>query len=81
MGCPRSFGWVCALVLAGAAIGAGVGALSGAAVGSSLDEIEARNRAMIEAHMGRQIAAGAVTNTAIIHTIACNVFIFLHAMR
>jgi hypothetical protein len=46
---------------AGAVIGAGVGALSGAAVGSGLDEIEARNRAEIEARLGRQVAAGAVT--------------------
>jgi hypothetical protein len=46
---------------AGAVIGAGVGALSGAAVGSGLDEIEARNRAQIEARLGRQVAAGAVT--------------------
>jgi hypothetical protein len=45
---------------AGAAIGAGVGALSGAAVGGSLDEIEARNRAEIEARLGRPVA-GAVT--------------------
>lgn len=46
---------------AGAVIGAGVGALSGAAVGSGMDEIEARNRAQIEARLGRQVAAGAVT--------------------
>jgi hypothetical protein len=46
---------------AGAAIGAGVGALSGAAVGGSLDEIEARNRAEIEARLGRPAPAGAVT--------------------
>lgn len=46
---------------AGAAIGAGVGALSGAAIGNGMDEMEARNRAEIEARMGRQIAAGAVT--------------------
>jgi outer membrane lipoprotein SlyB len=45
---------------AGAAIGAGVGALSGAAVGASLDDIEARNRAEIEARIGRP-APGAVT--------------------
>ncbi len=45
---------------AGAAIGAGVGALSGAVVGSELDQIEARNRAMIEAQLGHQLAAGAV---------------------
>jgi hypothetical protein len=47
--------------LAGAAIGAGVGAVSGAAIGGSLDEIEARNRAEIEARLGRQVAAGATT--------------------
>jgi len=46
--------------LAGAAIGAGVGALSGAAVGSSLDQIDARNRAEIAARLGRP-APGAVT--------------------
>lgn len=46
---------------AGAAIGAGVGAVSGAAVGGSLDEIEARNRAEIEARLGRPAPAGAVT--------------------
>jgi len=45
---------------AGAAIGAGVGALSGAAVGSELDAIEARNQAMIEQQLGRQLTAGAV---------------------
>jgi hypothetical protein len=46
---------------AGAAIGAGVGALSGAAIGAGMDEIEAKNRALIEAQLGRQVAAGAVT--------------------
>ena len=46
---------------AGAAIGAGVGALSGAAIGESLDEIEAKNRAMIAAQLGREVRAGAVT--------------------
>mgnify|MGYP000951958239 CR=1 FL=1 len=46
---------------AGAAIGAGVGALTGAAIGSEMDQVEARNRAMIEQKLGRQIAAGAVT--------------------
>ncbi len=49
--------------LAGAAIGAGVGALSGAAVGSSLDQIEAHNRAEIAARMGQPLGPGAV-NTA-----------------
>jgi hypothetical protein len=47
--------------LAGAAIGAGVGAVTGAAVGQSLDDIEARNRAEIEARLGRRLAAGSVT--------------------
>jgi hypothetical protein len=46
---------------AGAAIGAGVGALSGAAIGESLDEIEAQNRAMIAAQLGREVRAGAVS--------------------
>ena len=46
---------------AGAAIGAGVGTLAGAAVGSEMDQMEARNRAEIEARMGRQVAAGSVT--------------------
>ena len=46
---------------AGAAIGAGVGALSGAAVGNELDEIEARNRAMIAQQLGRQVSPGAAT--------------------
>ncbi|MBI3838778.1 MAG: hypothetical protein HY288_12705 [Planctomycetia bacterium] len=46
---------------AGAAIGAATGVLSGAAVGGSLDEIEARNRAEIEARLGHPAPAGAVT--------------------
>ncbi len=46
---------------AGAVIGAGVGALTGAVVGNEIDEIEARNRAQIEAQLGRQIRAGAVS--------------------
>jgi len=46
---------------AGAAIGAGVGALTGAAVGSELDEIEASNRAEIEARLGRQVAPGSTS--------------------
>jgi hypothetical protein len=47
--------------LAGAAIGAGVGALTGGVIGSNLDQIEAQNRAMIEARLGRPAPAGAVT--------------------
>ena len=46
---------------AGAVIGAAAGTVTGAAVGQAQDEAEARNRAMIEARLGRQIAAGAVT--------------------
>ena len=46
---------------AGAAIGAGLGAITGATVGAELDEIEARNRAMIAQQLGRQVAAGAVS--------------------
>jgi surface antigen len=45
---------------AGAAIGAGVGALSGAAIGNGMDEVEARNRALIEQKIQRRLA-GAVT--------------------
>lgn len=51
---------------AGAAIGAGVGALSGAAIGSEMDEMEARNRAMIAQQLGRQVAAGAVTTDDVV---------------
>lgn len=46
---------------AGAAIGAGVGAITGGAIGAGMDESEARNRALIEQRLGRQVAAGAVT--------------------
>jgi len=44
---------------AGAVVGAGVGALGGAAIGNSQDQAEARNRAIIEQQVGRQMA-GAV---------------------
>ncbi|OHB82457.1 MAG: hypothetical protein A2V98_20010 [Planctomycetes bacterium RBG_16_64_12] len=46
---------------AGAAIGAGGGALTGAAIGDSMDKIEAENRAMIAAQLGREIRAGVVS--------------------
>ena len=46
---------------AGAAIGAGVGALTGAAIGQGMDDMEARNRALIASQLGREIRAGAVT--------------------
>ena len=45
---------------AGAVVGAGVGAVSGAAIGGSLDDIEARNRAMIEARLSRPLPQGGV---------------------
>lgn len=51
---------------AGAAIGAAAGALTGAAVGGSLDDIEARNRAMIASQLGRQVPPGAVTTDDVI---------------
>ncbi|MGA2619046.1 MAG: glycine zipper domain-containing protein [Thermoguttaceae bacterium] len=51
---------------AGAAIGAGVGALTGAAIGNSVDEQERRNRALIEARLGRSVAAGQVTKEDVI---------------
>jgi hypothetical protein len=47
--------------LAGAAIGAGVGTVGGAAIGNGMDQVEAKNRAMIEQQMGRQISANPVT--------------------
>ncbi len=53
--------------LAGAAIGTGVGALSGAAIGAGMDEVEAKNRAQIQAQLGQQVAAGAVTMQDVIN--------------
>lgn len=47
--------------LAGAAIGTGVGALSGAAIGAGMDQVEARNRAQIQAQMGQAVPTGSVT--------------------
>ncbi len=47
--------------LGGAVLGGAVGALAGNAIGSGMDEVEARNRAEIEARLGRQVAPGAVT--------------------
>jgi hypothetical protein len=58
---------------AGAVIGAGLGAITGSAVGASLDEIEARNRAEIEARLGRPVAAGAVTMDDVIAMTAAGV--------
>jgi hypothetical protein len=45
--------------LAGAAIGSAVGTLSGATVGEALDEVDARNRQLIEAKLGRPMAGTA----------------------
>lgn len=50
---------------AGAVIGSAVGALSGAAIGQSLDDIEARNRAMIEQELGRKVASQATVDDVI----------------
>jgi hypothetical protein len=46
---------------AGAVLGGLVGAMTGNAIGSSLDEIEASNRAEIEARLGRPPKPGAVS--------------------
>jgi Glycine zipper len=45
----------------GALVGSGVGAVSGAAIGGAIDQSEANNRALIEARLGRPVAAGAVS--------------------
>lgn len=58
---------------AGAAIGAGVGALTGAAVGAEMDQTEARNRAMIEQQLGRQVAASAVTVNEVVAMVQSGV--------
>lgn len=58
---------------AGAVIGAGVGALGGAAIGNSIDQDEARNRALIAQQLGRQIDPGAVTISDVIAMKRANV--------
>lgn len=45
---------------AGALIGAGVGAVAGSATGAAIDESEARNQALFQQRLGRQLA-GATT--------------------
>ena len=50
----------------GAAIGAGLGAITGAAIGQGMDEVEAKNRAMIEQQMGQALSAGSVTPQEVI---------------
>lgn len=59
--------------LAGTAIGAGVGAIAGSAIGDSLDEMEARNRALIAQQMGRDIPKGQVTFEDVIVMTQANV--------
>jgi len=46
---------------AGALIGTGVGVLGGAAIGNSMDQADARNRAIIAQQLGRQVDPGAVS--------------------
>ena len=45
---------------AGAALGAGLGTLAGTLFGSELDEVEAKNQAMIAQQLGRPVGPGAV---------------------
>lgn len=59
--------------VAGAAIGTGLGALGGAAIGQGMDEVEAKNRAMIEQHLGRTVVAGAVTTGEVVAMNAAGV--------
>ena len=57
--------------LPGAVIGGGLGAVAGGLIGNGMDEVEARNRYMIEQQLGRQVAAGAVSiNDAVAMTQA-----------
>jgi len=58
---------------AGAALGAGLGALGGAAVGDAIDESEAKNRALIEAQLGRAVPAGSVTISEVLAMTRANV--------
>lgn len=50
----------------GALIGAGAGALTGAVVGSTLDDIDARNRAEFSAQLGREVDPGGATTTEVL---------------
>ncbi len=45
---------------AGTILGAGLGTLTGALLGSELDDLEAKNRAMIAQQLGRPVGPGAV---------------------
>jgi len=53
---------------AGAAIGAGVGALTGGVIGHAEDKAEARDRAAIEAQIGRQLAGATTVDDVIAMT-------------
>jgi hypothetical protein len=55
---------------AGALIGTAVGAVAGAAVGQTIDDEVARNNAIIEARMGRQLAGAVSVGDAIAMTHA-----------
>lgn len=57
----------------GALVGAAVGSLTGGVIGNSLDQVEANNRAMIAAHMGREIPPGAVQISEVISMSNANV--------
>ncbi len=56
--------------VAGALIGTAVGAVTGNAIGESIDEDVARNRAEVEARMGRQMAAAVTPEDVIAMTQA-----------
>ena len=43
-----------------------MGALTGAIIGTEMDDAEARNRALIEQKLGREVAAGTVTREEVI---------------
>jgi len=57
----------------GALVGAAVGSLTGGVIGNSLDQVEANNRAMIAAQMGREIPPGAVQISEVISMSNANV--------
>lgn len=59
--------------LAGAAIGAVAGTVTGAAVGNGLDQMEARNRALIAQRMGRPVNPGAVRRDDVIAMVRAGV--------
>jgi hypothetical protein len=56
--------------VAGALIGTAVGAVTGGAIGESIDEDVARNRAEVEARMGRQMAAAVTPQDVVAMTQA-----------